>query len=64
MRNIVMNKDGTYNFDFGLYHYQNIPKPSFEYLKHWEEKMSKELYRHLYGKYPATLVDKALEVRW
>ena len=64
MRNIVDNGDGTYDFDFALYHYQNIPKAYFEDFKRWEEEAQAKLYEHLYGKHTTTLVDKALKVRW
>lgn len=64
MRNLVENSDGTYDFDFGLYHYQNIPKDYLEDFKLWEEMMQRNLHKHLFGKYPDTLVQNALKVRW
>lgn len=64
MRNFVVNSDGTYNFDFGLYHYQNIPQDLFDYFVRWQESVSIELYRHLFFEDPKTLLQKALKVRW
>ena len=63
MRNIVMNKDGTYNFDLGIYHYTNVPKWYMEALQD-RQTYAMIFYETFFLPSGKTLAHKAREVRW